>query len=221
LSDQVLTTTNEDGYDTAGLGDEFIGLTNPKSMSLRLIASTWLSNHSALYRSMRESIALRRRIRTRRGRAKASPARLHPDLSSLSSSQRQQYQIAVDHLENYVRTVRQIHLLAKAEGTRPLFILQPEIGVTGKRLTSIEMQLFDYWSRLDGPFDVYAFQTLYPQLSGRLVADAANEGYRFSNLAGVFDSADVQTFTDYCHLTAAGNQIVANAIFDSLAISFH
>jgi lysophospholipase L1-like esterase len=26
-----------------------------------------------------------------------------------------------------------------------------------------------------------------------------------------------QTFTDYCHLTPAGNQAVADAIFDSLA----
>jgi hypothetical protein len=67
--------------------------------------------------------------------------------------------------------VLQIHVLTKLEGTRALFVLQAEIAVTGKKLTGVEMQLFDYWSRLDGPLDVYAFQNLYPQLSGRLVAN--------------------------------------------------
>lgn len=221
IFEMIRSPENEDGYNTAGFSDEFIGLTNPESMSLRLIATTWLFNHSALYRSMREGIARRRQIRARRERAKASPAHLRPDLSSLTSSQQQKYQIAVGRLENYVQMVRQIHLLARLEGTQALFVLQPEIAVTRKRLTAIEVQLFDYWSRLDGPFDVYAFQNLYPLLSDRLAASAAKEGYRFIDLTGVFDEANGQTFTDYCHLTADGNQMVANAIFDSLAISFH
>jgi lysophospholipase L1-like esterase len=221
IFEMIQSPENEDGYNTAGFGDEFTGLTNPELMSLRLMATTWLFNHSALYRSMQESVALRHRIRARRERAKALPANLHPDLASLSSNQRQQYQTALGRLDNYVRMVRQIHLLAQLEGTSALFVLQPEIATTRKRLTGIEMQLFDYWSRVEGPFGVFAFQNLYPQLSGRLVVDAANEGYRFIDLANVFDRANVQTFTDYCHLTAAGNQIVANAIFDSLAISLH
>ena len=221
IFEMLKSPENDDGYDTAGFGDEFVGLTNPELMSLRLISTTWLFNHSALYRSIRESIARRRRIQARRERANASAADLHPDLSSLGSSQHQKYQSAVGRLENYVRMVRQIHLLTKLEGTRALFVLQPEIAVTGKRLTGIEMQLFDYWSRLEGPLNVYAFQNLYPQLSRRLVADAANEGYQFLDLVNVFNGADVQTFTDYCHLTAAGNQMVANAIFDSLTISLH
>ena len=221
IFEMLKSPENDDGYDTAGFGDEFVGLTNPELMSLRLISTTWLFNHSALYRSIRESIARRRRIQARRERANASAADLHPDLSSLGSSQHQKYQSAVGRLENYVRMVRQIHLLTKLEGTRALFVLQPEIAVTGKRLTGIEMQLFDYWSRLEGPLNVYAFQNLYPQLSRQLVADAANEGYQFLDLVNVFNGADVQTFTDYCHLTAAGNQMVANAIFDSLTISLH
>jgi lysophospholipase L1-like esterase len=217
--EMIESPENEDGYNTAGFDDEFIGLTNPELMSLRLIAATWLFNHSAFYRSMRESIALRHRIQARRDRAKLSPAHLRPDLSSLSSNQRQKYQTAVDRLEYYVRMVRQINLLAKLEGTQALFVLQPEIAVTRKRLTSVEMQLFDYWSRLGGPLDVYAFQNLYPQLSVRLAEGAANEDYQFIDLVNVFDHANVQAFTDYCHLTAAGNQMVANAIFNSLAIS--
>lgn len=220
IFEMIQSPENEDGYNTAGFGDDFVGLTNPESMSLRLMAATWLLNHSALYRSMREGVARKRRIRARGERAKASPAHWRPDLSSLSSIQRQKYQVAVGRAENYVRMVRQIDSLARLEGTHALFVLQPQIAVTRKRLTAVEAQLFDYWSRLDGPLDVYAFQNLYPLLSDHLAAAAAKEGYRFVDLTSVFDQASGQTFTDYCHLTAAGNEMVADAIFDSLAASF-
>jgi lysophospholipase L1-like esterase len=91
--------------------------------------------------------------------------------------------------------------------------------VTRKPLTAVETRLFDYWSKLDGPLYVYGFQTLYPQLSAQLTSTAQTEGYRFLDLTAVFDGTGVQTFTDYCHLTPAGNQLVADAIFDSLAAS--
>jgi lysophospholipase L1-like esterase len=217
---EVLRTPEQDGYSAAGLGEEFNGLTNPESMSLRLMSATWLFNHSALYRSIRESVALRRRIQARRERAKQSILDLHPNFSRLNSNEQRQYREAAGRLENYLRTVQQIDALAKLQGAKTLFVLQPQIAVSRKPLTEIEKQLFDYWSRLDGPLDVYGFQALYPQLSGRLTTNAANEGYHFLDLTGVFDHSDVQTFTDYCHLTAAGNQIVADAIFDSFTKTF-
>jgi lysophospholipase L1-like esterase len=115
--------------------------------------------------------------------------------------------------------VRQIHRLAALDGTRALFVLQPQIAVTRKPLTSVETRLFNYWSKVDGALYVYGFQTVYPQLSAQLTSDAQTEGYRFLDLTAVFDRTGVQTFTDYCHLTPAGNQLVADAIFDSLAAS--
>ncbi|HEX4593608.1 MAG TPA: SGNH/GDSL hydrolase family protein [Bryobacteraceae bacterium] len=208
----------EDGYSAAGLGDEFNGLTKPGSMSLRLMASSWLFNNSALYRSVRESVAQRNRINARRERARKSTAHLRPDFASLTLTEQQQYQAAVGGLNKYLRPVRQICRLAQMEGTQVVFVLQPEIAGTRKPLTSVETQLLDYWSRLE-PLFVYGFQTLYPQLSSRLTTAAATEGYRFLDLTNVFDRVNVQTFTDYCHLTPAGNQIVADAILDSLASS--
>jgi lysophospholipase L1-like esterase len=91
--------------------------------------------------------------------------------------------------------------------------------VTRKPLTGVETRLFDYWSKLDGSLYVYGFQTLYPQLSAQITSAAQTDGYRFLDLTAVFDRTGVQTFTDYCHLTPAGNQMVADAIFDSLAAS--
>jgi lysophospholipase L1-like esterase len=207
---------NENAYSEAGFGEEFDALTKPGSMSLRLMASTWLLNNSALYRSIRESVAQRHRIAARRERYKKSVAHSPVIFTDLSPDEQHQYQAAGSRFDDYLRPVRQIQLLTMHEGTQAVFVLQPHMAVTRKPLTAIETRQFDYWSRLE-PLNVYGLRTLYPQLSGRLTAAAAADDYHFVDLTNVFDHSNVQTYTDYCHLTPAGNQIVADAIFDSLA----
>ena len=213
------TPENEDAYSAAGLGEEFSALTRPDALSLRMMTTTWLADRSALYRSIREYVAQRSRVRARRAAANRSAAHLHPDFASLTADDQQHVGAATGRLGNYTHTVRQIHRLVALDGTQALFVLQPHIAVSRKPLTGVETRLFDYWSRVDGPLYVYGFQTVYPQLSAQLTSDAQTEGYRFLDLTPVFDHTSAQTFTDYCHLTPAGNQIVADAIFDSLAAS--
>jgi GDSL-like Lipase/Acylhydrolase family len=213
------TPENEDAYSAAGLGEEFSALTRPDALSPRMMTTTWLADNSALYRSIRESMAQRNRVRARRAIAGRSAAHLHPDFASLTADDQRHVGAATRRLGNYTHTVRQIHRLAALDGTQALFVLQPHIAVTRKPLTGVETQLFDYWSKIDGPLYVYGFQTLYPQLSAQLTSVAQTEGYRFLDLTAVFDRTGVQTFTDYCHLTPAGNQMIADAIFDSLAAS--
>jgi lysophospholipase L1-like esterase len=213
------TPENEDAYSAAGLGEEFSTLTRPDALSLRVMTTTWLADNSALYRSIRESIAQRSRVRARQAIAGRSAAHLHPDFASLTADDQRHVGAAIGRLGNYTRTVRQIHRLAALDGTETLFVLQPQIAVTRKPLTGVETRLFDYWSKMDGPLYVYGFQTVYPQLSAQLTSDAQTEGYHFLDLTTVFDRTGIQTFTDYCHLTPAGNQMVADAIYDSLAAS--
>ena len=211
------SSQGQDGYNMAGLGDEFNSLTKPGSMSLRFMISTWLLDNSALYRWIRESSAQRYRTRDRTKRAKASIASTHPDVGDLKLDEQLQYRAAAGRLETYLHQVQQIHNLALLDGTKTLFVLQPQIAVTRKPLTDVESQLFEYWSKLDGRLAVYGFQALYPQLSAVLSSGAHAEGYRFLDLTNVFDRASTQAFTDYCHLTPSGNQLVADAIFDSVS----
>src|ERR1700733_9398315 len=213
------TPENEDAYSAAGLGEEFSTLTRPDALSLRMMAMTWLADNSALYRSIRESVAQRNRVRARQAIAGRSAAHLHPAFASLPADDQRHVDAATRRLGNYTHTVRQIHRLAALDGTEALFVLQPQIAVTRKPLTGGETRLFDYWSKVDGPLYVYGFQTLYPQLSAQLTSAEQTDGYRLLDLTDVFDHSGLQTFTDYCHLTPAGNQIVADAIFDSLAAS--
>jgi lysophospholipase L1-like esterase len=213
------TPENEDAYSAAGLGEEFSALTRPAALSPRMMATTWLSDNSALYRSIRESIAQRDRVRARQAKDGRLAAHLHPDLASLTDDDQRHVAAAARRLANYTHTVRQIHRLAALDGTQALFVLQPQIAVTRKPLTGVETRLFEYWSKIDGPLYVYGFQTVYPQLATQLASTAQTEGYHFLDLTTVFDRTGVQTFTDYCHLTPAGNQLIADAIFDSLAAS--
>jgi hypothetical protein len=135
----------------------------------------------------------------------------------MTPDEQHRYQMAAGKIGEFSRPVRQVQHLAAMEGTKTLFVLQPQIAVTRKPLTSVESRLLEYWSKIDGPLYVYGFQTLYPQLARELSDAAQAEGYRFLDATGVFDRMTAQTFTDYCHLTPAGNQAVADAIFDSLA----
>jgi lysophospholipase L1-like esterase len=206
-----------DGYSQAGLGDEFDGLTSPASMSLRLMSSTWLLDRSSLYGLIREGVSRRNRLRARRERIREAEAHPHTGLAGMTPDEQLRYRSAAGKIGGYLRPVRQIHRLAAMEGTKTLFVLQPQIAVTRKPPTSVESRLLEYWSKIDGPLYVYGFQTLYPHLSGEMADGAQREGYRFLDLTGVFDRMSAQAFTDYCHLTPAGDQAVADAIFESLA----
>lgn len=137
----------------------------------------------------------------------------------MTQDEQKQYRLAAAEIGGYLRPVRQIYRLAAIEGTRTLFALQPQIAVTRKALTSTEGKLLEYWVKLDRSLYVYGFHTLYPRLSSELSDGARAEGYQFVDLTGVFDHMSAQAFTDYCHLSPAGNQAVADALFDSLAAS--
>jgi lysophospholipase L1-like esterase len=206
-----------DGYRDAGFNQEFKELTDPSSLSLRMISSTWLANNSALYRFIRDRLKRRNQIRGRREQALEVESR--PESPRPTSVELNQYQAAAAQFPNYAHTVRQIHRVADLDGVQVTFVLQPELAVTRKQLTSVEQQLLDYWRKTDGTF-AYGFEALYPGLAKNLATDAQAEGYRFLDLTGVFDGMTAQAFTDYCHLTPAGNQAIADAIFNSLQGSF-
>jgi lysophospholipase L1-like esterase len=208
-----------DGYSRAGLGDEFDGLTSPVSMSLQFVSSTWLLDRSSLYRQIRESVSRRHQLHARRERVREAEVHPHRGLAGMTEDEQKQYRLAAAEIGGYLRPVRQIHGLAAIEGTRTLFALQPQIAISRKGFTKIESKLLEYWMKLDRSLYVYGFQTLYPRLSSELSDGARAEGYQFVDLTGVFDHTNAQAFTDYCHLTPAGNQAVAKALFDSLVAS--
>lgn len=210
----IRSSGSYDGYRDAGFSKEFKELTEPGSLSLATMSSTWLASNSAFYRFIREQLKLRHQTRTRKELARTADS--GADSVRPSPDELSQYHAAASRFESFAHTVRQMHRLAELDRVHVLFALQPSLAVTRKEKTSIEKQLLDYWRKTDGTF-VYGFERLYPELARKLAADAHGEGYSFIDLTGVFDRMSAQAFTDYCHLTPAADQAVADAIFDSLA----
>ena len=206
-----------DGYRDAGFSQEFKELTDPASLSLRMMSSTWLANNSALYRFIRDHLKQRNQIRSRKEQVREADS--HPQSLRPTPPELRQYQAATAQFANFAHTVRQIHRVAELDGVQVTFVLQPELAVTQKQLTGTEEQLLAYWQKTDRTF-AYGFQALYPELAKKLATDAQAEGYAFLDLTPVFDRMTAQAFTDYCHLTPAADAAVADAIFNSLEGSF-
>jgi lysophospholipase L1-like esterase len=205
-----------DPYEDAGFGEQFDRMTRPGSLSLATMSSTWLLNNSALIRLVHDRVSQRNRTRARK--AKAAKANPQQRFSGLTPSEQRTYQSAVGQLPTYLHTARGIHRLATMDGVDAFFFVQPFLSLTRKPLTPTEARLLGYWRKLDGTLDTYGFQTLYPQLASQLSNDGASHKYRVANLISAFDQMSSQAFTDYCHLTPAGNRGIADAMFDSLAI---
>lgn len=215
---------SQDGYGSyknAGFEEEFNGLTAPRLMSFRLMWSTWLVNRSSLYRLIWERVGERNRIAARRKRAREAEAKMSAGQGGLTAAEQARIDFAVGLLDRYIHPIRQIDRLTDMEGTQAIFVLQPVMPLTHKSLSANEERQWNYWTKLGGLFFARGFQRLYPLLSPQLAASSQAEDYHFLDLTAVFDGMKVQTFTDYCHLTPAGNDAIAAAIFDYLVNAVH
>ena len=99
------------------------------------------------------------------------------------------------------------------KGTRHLFILQPSLAVTNKKLTSREQSVLN--SRIEEHADHIAyFHACYQRIDSALQG-FDGDGYRFINMARVFDDleADNELFIDSYHFGDKGNEIIAQHIY--------
>jgi lysophospholipase L1-like esterase len=216
--------TSQDGYGNyrnAGFEEEFNGLTIPRLMSLRLMWSTWLVNRSSLYRLIWERVSERNRIAARKKRAREAEANMRAWQRGLTAVEQARIDFAVGLLNRYIYPIRQIDRLTAMAGTKAIFVLQPVMPLTRKSLSANEERQWNYWMKLGGLFFARGFQKVYPSLSPQLAASSQAENYHFLDLTGVFDGMKIQTYTDYCHLTPAGNEAIASAIFDYLVKAVH
>ena len=70
------------------------------------------------------------------------------------------------------------------------------------------------------PDRTYSFQQLFPEIAARMTAIIREDGFAFLSLTDAFDQTSEQTFSDDCHLTPAGNRIIAERLFQLLKVMF-
>jgi len=216
LSQIIRSGPNFDPYTQTALAEQFNDLTDPHGLpALETMLSTWLVRNSVLFRAVHDRAEHRAHLQYRRGRI-AGPIAPGLKLSDLSQADQQRYQEIAAQAGYYRRAVRLIHHALAVDGVNDLFLLQPTLRLSRKPLTEVETRLADYDREVAGKLELYAYETLYPAIASQLTEDSRVEGYRFQNLIDVFDDTSAQTFTDYCHLTAAGDRAIADAVFERL-----
>ena len=105
--------------------------------------------------------------------------------------------------------------LQSASGCKVHFVLQPALGWTARPQTRVESECFDADLELFPDTRLFASREFYLQYRDRLAQACRLHGIDFHDANEWIDSpsfAREEIFTDVCHLTDAGNRIVADLI---------
>jgi hypothetical protein len=127
---------------------------------------------------------------------------------------------ALDHAAHYAHTMCQIHHLLALDGIPALFVLQPILILSQNRFTPSEQSMYEYERSLGGPVYLYLFREMYAEFARYMQEAAVRDGSDFLNLTGVFDSTAEQCFSDFAHLTPAGDRVIAGQLFAHLRDRF-
>src|SRR5215831_3301811 len=120
---------------------------------------------------------------------------------SVSQSQSPE-EIARSIAAQYFANIRDIQLIARANSVAPIFVWQPNIFTTGKRLTTTELAIRDR--------DKTIVAQLAPLVRSAIMSDPLARAYDVVDASDVFDAAEGEIFYDWCHVGVAGNKIVAD-----------
>jgi hypothetical protein len=216
-----LASLNYDAYASTPNLNEFNLLANPSSgRSFLFFTTTWLQANSQLFRSLADHGQSRFTGSHREQLGKRPEFEDPVRISELTSKEQTQFSVAESQVGEYAHVSRQIYRISNLDGIQPVFLLQPVLLLSHKPLSDSERRMRAYNLRLDGPSLAYSFEQLYPRMASEMQHAAQADRFSFLDLTSVFDSTSQQTFSDYCHLTADGNQIIAERVFQLLRDSF-
>jgi lysophospholipase L1-like esterase len=120
---------------------------------------------------------------------------------------------------NALKMHRRIGLILKDEGVIPVFLLQPMLILERSRkpMGEMERKLLDFNVSSYAPGFGNFLDSAVVYLAAAETAMAQEIGARFLDLTPIFSSQAEQMYTDYAHLTPAGNARLAAVLVDSLA----
>ncbi len=124
--------------------------------------------------------------------------------ASISLANRDIFQHAMAIATTYEYNIRILHGIADAYSVKPLFIWQPDIFTTKKRLTQWEMQIISNYP----PF----MPELTQKVKNLVIHNATLVGYGLIDGTGWLDDLIGDHFYDYCHVSEEANEIIAYEI---------
>ncbi len=108
----------------------------------------------------------------------------------------------------YVANVEVLDAVSRANGIIPVFLWQPDIFLTGKRLTPREVQIAS--SR------PVVLRELTRAVFSRVTTDPRIKRFNFFDVSGQFDQLEGDHFFDYCHVSEEANEVMARRIGEIL-----
>lgn len=103
--------------------------------------------------------------------------------------------------ELYVANVQAIEAIARANDITPVFLWQPDIFLTNKKLTDREMALRDGRQEM--------LKALTQAVHRQVVADDRLKRMAFFDISDVLDGLEGEHFFDYCHVSEEANAAIA------------
>jgi lysophospholipase L1-like esterase len=207
-----------DPYEETPHSEEFSTLTTPRSLRALLYSNTtWLRYNSVLFEALQ-----RRVINNTRADAFGSggdhdlPVPVPVKLDDLKPPWRE---MAVKNMKSSVYYSTEVERISSAlghEGIPVLHSLQPELILSHKPLTSTEQKFASHMRDISGRYITYMYENLRPEISRRMATSAEKNGFAYVDLEDVFDGVKEKTFTDYCHLTAGGNERIAERLYQGM-----
>ena len=120
----------------------------------------------------------------------------------------------INTIQNLDNTLNTWSMLAKAGNFNIFYFLQPCINWNSKKLTELEFNLYQNDVKVFPPMEKYANQDFYTEFKNDVEKICLNNAIPFFDcneiLTNNFDHVNV--FTDVCHLTDEGNELIANYI---------
>jgi lysophospholipase L1-like esterase len=112
-----------------------------------------------------------------------------------------------------------IGVLLQHEAVQAVFMLQPQLLLERDRttMTPIERRLFEFDAQSYRPNYERFVQLATPWLAEQERQMAQRVGATFIDLTSAFKNVPGQVYTDYCHLTPHGNDVVAGIIAQRIA----
>jgi len=177
---------------------------------LRSYLTLWLKNNTFLmtflWRGTDPFFALEKGIRFHEGPAPGQDAKdANPGPRSEERSR-----IVAENVSAVVRVLEDYHSLLVNDGVPHIFALQPLLYLSKKPRHEIEKQV-EALGEHKGYYDVTAGE-LYKFMIAQIADSAHKRQYLMADFSEYFDDTSEWVFTDWCHLTAGANYLIAKEL---------
>ncbi|MDP6435734.1 MAG: hypothetical protein QGG46_00675 [Gammaproteobacteria bacterium] len=139
------------------------------------------------------------------------------DEAQLVQKYAEQLQDLDEVLPLYLDQLGDLAAIATARKAKVLYALQPELVIEEPaQLSARDTAIQNFTFQHHGDFGTLGWRYMAPRISARL-EKLSNEYFRGMEMLTIADGSGENIYTDYCHLTSRGNQVVAENLYPVVA----